>query len=185
MTTKIGEALKTARENQSLTQDDVAKILFVTRQTVSRWEQNKTIPNIYVLQELSHLYKLPLDDLISTTTEETVNLDEPTITRKKIHLFSFIGVFIFNLYLLLGISIVSVCVLLTGWFLAGIFSISPLILLTVNLLGLQLFTWHQLFLSVLLCLVGVTGLLLLKKLSMLIYIWGKKYILFNYRSVWY
>lgn len=188
MTTKIGEALKIARENQSLTQEEVSKKLYVTRQTVSRWEQNKTIPNIYVLKELSQLYELPLNDLISTTSEidDRFNVVEmPQFTKKKVHLFSLIGVFIFNLYLLLAVSIISVCILLTGWFLAGVFSVSPIILATVNLMGLQVFTWHQLFLSLLLCLIGVASLFLLKKVTTLIYVWGKKYILFNYKSVWY
>lgn len=183
MINQIGVPLKLARENQTLTQEEVATKLYVTRQTVSRWEQNKTIPNIYILKELSQLYQIPIDELTNNvTTESTEELTNP---KKRIHLFPLIGVFVFNLYLLLGISIVSFCVITIGWFLAGVFSVSPILLITVNLMGLQLFTWHQLLLSFLLCLVGITGLFLLKKLTVLIYIWGKKYILFNYKSVWY
>lgn len=39
-----------------MTQEQVAQKLFVTRQTVSRWEQDKTLPNVHVLKTLSVLY---------------------------------------------------------------------------------------------------------------------------------
>lgn len=45
----IGNALKEARMKSNYTQIQVAEKLYVPRQTISRWEQNKTIPNIYVL----------------------------------------------------------------------------------------------------------------------------------------
>lgn len=54
----LGHSLKQARATTDLTQEDIAKRLYVTRQTVSRWEQNKTLPNIFGLQELSSLYGL-------------------------------------------------------------------------------------------------------------------------------
>ncbi|WP_143797002.1 helix-turn-helix transcriptional regulator, partial [Oenococcus oeni] len=59
----LGESLKSARNAVGLTQDQVAKKMYVTRQTVSRWEQGKTLPNIYVLRELKQLYGLSLDNL--------------------------------------------------------------------------------------------------------------------------
>ncbi|HDN2165251.1 TPA: helix-turn-helix transcriptional regulator, partial [Staphylococcus aureus] len=43
----ISNKLKSARLAKELTQSEVAKKLYVTRQTVSRWEQGKTLPNIY------------------------------------------------------------------------------------------------------------------------------------------
>ncbi|MGJ5640039.1 helix-turn-helix transcriptional regulator, partial [Latilactobacillus curvatus] len=42
----VGNALKEARMNVGVTQEQVAQKLFVTRQTVSRWEQDKTLPNV-------------------------------------------------------------------------------------------------------------------------------------------
>lgn len=63
----LGSALKSARAKSQLTQEEVAKNLYVTRQTVSRWEQNKTLPNINVLLELSRLYHTSLEELIQVT----------------------------------------------------------------------------------------------------------------------
>ena len=61
----IGKSLKQVRENAGFTQEEVASKLFVTRQTISRWEQEQTLPNIYALQELSALYEAPLEALIN------------------------------------------------------------------------------------------------------------------------
>lgn len=44
-----------------VTQEQVAQKLLVTRQTVSRWEQDKTLPNVHVLKTLSVLYGTPID----------------------------------------------------------------------------------------------------------------------------
>ncbi|HHP7503705.1 TPA: helix-turn-helix transcriptional regulator [Staphylococcus aureus] len=42
----ISKYLKEARESKGLTQNYVAKHLYVSRQTVSRWERGRTLPNI-------------------------------------------------------------------------------------------------------------------------------------------
>ncbi|MGT2610333.1 helix-turn-helix transcriptional regulator [Staphylococcus aureus] len=60
---------KSARLAKELTQSEVAKKLYVTRQTVSRWEQGKTLPIFYVIQELSDLYDISLDELVNTALE--------------------------------------------------------------------------------------------------------------------
>lgn len=44
-----------------VTQEQVAQKLLVTRQTVSRWEQDKTLPNVHVLKTLGVLYGIPID----------------------------------------------------------------------------------------------------------------------------
>ncbi|WP_244185454.1 helix-turn-helix transcriptional regulator [Latilactobacillus curvatus] len=44
-----------------MTQEQVAQKLLVTRQTVSRWEQDKTLPNVHVLKTLGVLYGIPID----------------------------------------------------------------------------------------------------------------------------
>lgn len=60
----FGENLKKARIKSQLTQEDVAEKCFVTRQTVSRWETDRTLPNLYFLKDLSELYDCTTDELI-------------------------------------------------------------------------------------------------------------------------
>lgn len=60
----FAQNLQQARTIADLTQEEVADKLYVTRQTVSRWETNRTLPNIYILKDLSDLYNVSTDDLI-------------------------------------------------------------------------------------------------------------------------
>ena len=68
----LGNNLYQARKRVSLSQETVAEKLGVSRQTISKWETDETIPNIYQSKKLATLYKLSLDELI----EFDVNLKE-------------------------------------------------------------------------------------------------------------
>lgn len=61
---KFGERLKNERLNQHLTQDQVSKDFFVSRQTISSWENEKTYPDINSLIKLSNYYHISLDTLL-------------------------------------------------------------------------------------------------------------------------
>ena len=47
-----------------LSQEDVAAKLGVSRQTISKWETDETVPDIRQSKKMSVLYKISLDDLI-------------------------------------------------------------------------------------------------------------------------
>lgn len=51
----LGENLQKARLAQKLTQEEVAKELYFSRQAISRWESNKTEPNFETLIALAEL----------------------------------------------------------------------------------------------------------------------------------
>ncbi len=55
--------LKKLRLQKRLTQEQVAEILGVTSQTVSRWECNTTYPDVMLLPEIAKLYCVTIDDL--------------------------------------------------------------------------------------------------------------------------
>lgn len=61
---KIGPQLKYYREKNQFTQKDVAAVLHVTPQTISKWERNKSYPDVDQLVSLSELYKVSVDKLI-------------------------------------------------------------------------------------------------------------------------
>jgi transcriptional regulator with XRE-family HTH domain len=58
------EKLKTYRTERGLTQDDVALSLYVSRQTVSKWENGINEPDIGTILKLSDIYSVTLDDLL-------------------------------------------------------------------------------------------------------------------------
>ena len=82
----LGENLFQARKKKGLSQEAVAEKLGVSRQTISKWETDETLPDIRQAKKLAVLYGLTLDELIefdadvqeiqeviNKTTEETIN----------------------------------------------------------------------------------------------------------------
>lgn len=60
----LGNNLFQARKKVGLSQETVAEKLGVSRQTVSKWETDETVPDIYQTKKLAKLYNLTLDELI-------------------------------------------------------------------------------------------------------------------------
>lgn len=63
----LGENLQRLRKEQGLSQEDVAQALFVTRQTISKWETDKAEPGVDNLKALADLYQVTLDQLTGRT----------------------------------------------------------------------------------------------------------------------
>ncbi|MDC2817387.1 helix-turn-helix domain-containing protein [Leuconostoc suionicum] len=84
---KFGERLKNARLDMNLTQADVANELFITRQTISSWENEKTYPDISSLIKLSNYYHISLDILLKEDTEMREDLEKKYVSTnlKKIY----------------------------------------------------------------------------------------------------
>lgn len=60
----LGNSLFNARKKSGLSQEEVAEKLGVSRQTISKWELDETLPDIQQSKKLSNLYHLTLDELI-------------------------------------------------------------------------------------------------------------------------
>lgn len=89
----IGQQLKVARQNKKLTQEEVAQAVFVSRQSISNWENDKTYPDIITIIKLSDLYQISLDDLLKGSDAYMKHLDESTNlvkSNKKVLRISFI-----------------------------------------------------------------------------------------------
>lgn len=65
----LGQSLLNARKNAGLTQEAVAEHLGVSRQTISKWELDETLPDIRQAKALSGLYHTTLDELIDYDAE--------------------------------------------------------------------------------------------------------------------
>ena len=71
--------IKKYRMEQNLSQEDLAEKVYVTRQTISNWENGKSYPDIHSLLLLSSLFNVSLDQLIKgdiETMKEIVNEQE-------------------------------------------------------------------------------------------------------------
>lgn len=60
----LGNNLFNAEKKSGLSQEEVAEKLGVSRQTISKWELDETIPDIYQSKKLAVLYHLTLDELV-------------------------------------------------------------------------------------------------------------------------
>ena len=95
----LGNSLFEARKSRGLSQEAVAEKLGVSRQTISKWETDETLPDIRQSKKLAVLYGRSLDELIDfdigvkeiqdaidRTSEETSAKIDWTKAWSKIHL---------------------------------------------------------------------------------------------------
>lgn len=60
----VGSRLLELRTQNNLTQEELAERLAVSRQSVSKWELNKTLPDVDRLIQLSDMYEVSIDYLV-------------------------------------------------------------------------------------------------------------------------
>lgn len=61
---KLEEQLRTLRQEKGLSQAELAELMDVSRQAVSRWETGVVVPATENLVRLSKLYDVPLDEMV-------------------------------------------------------------------------------------------------------------------------
>ena len=66
----LGSSLYHARKKSGLSQENVAEKLGVSRQTISKWETDETLPDIRQSKGLAMLYHVTLDELIEYDFDE-------------------------------------------------------------------------------------------------------------------
>lgn len=62
---KMGNFLATLRKEKGLTQAELGEKLGISNKTVSRWETGMYMPPVEMLQELSRLYNVTINELVS------------------------------------------------------------------------------------------------------------------------
>lgn len=67
---ELGQQLKAHRKELGISQDELAEKIFVSRQSISNWENNKTYPDIHTLLLLAETFGVSLDELIKGDVEE-------------------------------------------------------------------------------------------------------------------
>ena len=73
---EFNEKLQELRKSRSLTQEELAKALFVSRTAISKWEQGRGYPNLDSLKEISRFFSVSIDDLICSEEIISVAMDE-------------------------------------------------------------------------------------------------------------
>ena len=96
----VGIRIKKYREKQNISQDELAEKIFVSRQTISNWENSKSYPDIKSLLLLSDIFKVSLDDFMKGDIEKIKNL----VNTQKVREFNIIGYIYLAELLILAIT---------------------------------------------------------------------------------
>ena len=72
----FGEKLKKLRTDKSLTQEELAEKLYVTRTAISKWESDRGYPNIDSLKQISKFFSVTVDELLSSGELLTIAEEE-------------------------------------------------------------------------------------------------------------
>ena len=73
----IGMNIKFFRKKCSLTQEQLAEALSVTRQTIAKWESGEVTPNIEDCMRMQEIFDISLDDMVRDMTEEEADQVSP------------------------------------------------------------------------------------------------------------
>lgn len=65
----LGEKIYNLRKIKKLSQEDLAELIGVTRQTISNWELGETSPNPLQLKQLSKTLNISIDELLDNDTK--------------------------------------------------------------------------------------------------------------------
>lgn len=90
---KIGTRVSSLRKERNMSQEELAVVLNVSRQTVSKWETGDTLPDVYNAVAIAKLFHVSLDSLILGTqshSAETSYIGELKERRRKINLIAMI-----------------------------------------------------------------------------------------------
>ena len=66
---ELNEQIKEHRTQMNISQEELAEKIYVTRQSISNWENGKTYPDIHSLLLLSSLFGISLDQLVKGDIE--------------------------------------------------------------------------------------------------------------------
>ena len=79
----IGEKLKELRLKNKMSQEELATKLGVTRQAVSKWEQNLALPDTNNLISIAKIFNVKVDELVNYNTE--LSNDNTNVNNIKIN----------------------------------------------------------------------------------------------------
>lgn len=91
---ELGNHIKHYRNEKGLSQEELAERVYVTRQTISNWENNKNYPDINSIVLLSEVFEISIDNLIKGDLEQMkkeINSEEV----KKLNFYSWMVAIIF------------------------------------------------------------------------------------------
>ena len=127
--TSIGQKIRSLRENQHMTQQELADQLCIARQSVSRWETGSSQPTFDNIVSLGEIFNVTIDELLHADAELLARLRQP------VHKF-------FRVFYPLLVALVALLISVPAAFSHSLASgLLPDLLETGSVLGFTLFGW--------------------------------------------
>lgn len=107
---EVGKRIRDERKGAGMSQDDLAARVYVSRQTISSWENDKTYPDVQSLILLSEIFGVTVDSLIKGDVEtmtETIDTEVRTMKRLSYVMLGFL--------MLMLLAVVWICVQTFAW----------------------------------------------------------------------
>ena len=73
---KIGKFLTELRKSKNMTQSDVSKLLYTSRENISKWERGINMPTPDTLLELSKIYDVSVNEILIGERKSDVNQEQ-------------------------------------------------------------------------------------------------------------
>ena len=80
---KMGDKIKQMRKNAGFTQEQLASRLGVSAQSISKWENEVSMPDITLLPLIAEIFGITIDELFDITVEQKLNRIENRIEIKE------------------------------------------------------------------------------------------------------
>lgn len=100
----VGNKILELRKKMNYSQEDLAEKVGVTRQTISKWELDETSPDLKQAKELSKIFNISLDELV-TNDVNNILINKVSNTEKLagliITILKVIGVFIIAYFIMI------------------------------------------------------------------------------------
>lgn len=108
----LGDKLLSLRKEKNITQETVAEIIGVTRQTISNWELNQTAPDLEQAKKISELYNISLDELIENNNKQEIEKNSKSDLSNTEKLAGFL-LTLLKVFLIFVVSIVVIGTIIT------------------------------------------------------------------------
>ena len=73
---KTGKFIAELRKEKNMTQQDLADLIPVSREAVSKWERGKSCPNNQILIKFSEIFNISIEELIYGERKNNTNLND-------------------------------------------------------------------------------------------------------------
>lgn len=80
---ELGEKLKQSRNNKGFSQTNVAEHLNISRQSISKWENGNSYPDLDNLVRLSEYYEVSIDELLKENQELKMRIEANELEIEK------------------------------------------------------------------------------------------------------